>query len=64
MNIKICKPEILLRKIVDMAFAGHFHVQDATSQDPYRKFETVNYITNNGYTYLVEDYMQQLKDEI
>lgn len=60
-NIKIFKPEILLRKIADMAFAGKFCVQGGHSQDPYRKVETVNYIANHGYTYLVEDYLQEIK---
>lgn len=62
-NIKIFKPEILLRKIADMTFEGKFRSQDQKYfQDPNREVETVNYLVNHNYKYLVEDYIQKIED--
>lgn len=62
-NIKIFKPEILLRKIADMAVEGKF---DGTSEifleNQDRTEETINYIVNNRYGYLVDDYVKQIND--
>lgn len=60
-NIKIFKPEILLRKIADMAFGGKFHTLDQA--DPHRKIETVNYLVDYNYGYLVEDYIQEIDNK-
>lgn len=63
-NLKIFKPEILLRKIADMAFAGKFHsLEQKYLDDPNREVETVNYLVNNNYGYLVEDYVQEIKNK-
>lgn len=59
-NIKIFKPEILLRNIADMAFEEKFSTEDRN--DPYKKAETIHYIANYGYGYLVEDYLEKLED--
>lgn len=60
-NIKIFKPEILLRNIADMAFESKFPTEDRN--DPYKKAETIHYIANYGYGYLVEDYLKEIKDK-
>ena len=63
-NIKIFKPEILLRKIADMAFDGKFYSQDQEySEDPNREVEIVNYLANYNYSYLVEDYIRKIEDK-
>lgn len=59
-NIKIFKPEILLRKIADMAFENKFDTLD--QEDPYKKAETIYYIANSGYRYLVEGYIEELEN--
>lgn len=59
-NLKIFKPEILLRKMADMAFEEKFPTEDGS--DPYKKAETIHYINNYGYGYLVEDYLEVLED--
>lgn len=59
-NIRMFKPEILLRKITDMAFDEKFKGPNA--DDPYKKAETVYYIANNGYGYLMEDYLEKIDD--
>ena len=59
-NLKIFKPEILLRKMADMAFEEKFPTEDG--EDPYKKAETIYYIANYGYKYLVEDYLEVLED--
>lgn len=60
-NIKMFKPEILLRKITDMAFDEKFKGPNA--DDPYKKAETVYYIANNGYGYLVDDYLERIENK-
>lgn len=63
-NFKLFKPETLLRKIAELAFEGRFRGSDqATPEDPERKAETIHYITNNQYGYLVEDYMEQISQK-
>ncbi len=58
-NIKIFKPEILLRKIADRAVEEKFtNLSETSTIDPYRKNETVNYIVNQKYGYLLEDDME------
>lgn len=59
-NLKIFKPEILLRKMADMAFEEKFPTLDGN--DPYKTAETIYYIANYGYKYLVEDYLEVLED--
>jgi len=61
-NIALFKPEILLRKIVEMAFAGKFkHSEQVDTEDPNREAETVYYLINNQYGYLVDDYVKQIE---
>lgn len=63
-NIKIFKPEILLRKIADMAYEGRFkHSEHAHPLDPDRKVETVYYLADNDYGYLVEDYLEEIESK-
>ena len=62
-NIKIFKPEILLRKIAEMAFDGKFNNLDPASiEDQNREIETVHYLVNNQYGYLVEDYIKEIEN--
>jgi hypothetical protein len=60
-NIAIFKPEILLQKIVEMTFAGKFsYFEPGVLQgDPMRKDEIVNYLMDNNYSYLVDDYVEK-----
>lgn len=58
-NIKIFKPEILLRKIADMAFEGKFN----NLENQHREVETVNYLIKYNYSYLVEDYIEKLANK-
>ena len=60
-NMKFFKPEILLRKIVEMTFNGKFSTSNP--EDPNREVETVNYLVNNRYGYLIEDYLEKLKNK-
>lgn len=62
-NIALFKPEILLRQLADKAFAGEFHQQEKIySEDPDRKVETINYLRNNQYGYLVKDYIEEIEN--
>lgn len=59
-NIAMFKPEILLRKIVEMTFDGKFHTtDDLYFDDPTRENEIINYLIQNNYGYLVEDYAKE-----
>jgi Ca2+/Na+ antiporter len=61
-NIVIFKPEILLRKIADMAMEGKFNTLDETSfEERGRELETIHYLEDYHYGYLVEDYVQELE---
>lgn len=61
-NIKFFKPEILLRRIVEMAFAGKFMTSNPVYLgDINRKMESVNYLVLNRYGYLVEDYIEKVQ---
>lgn len=63
-NIAVFKPEILLRKMADMTFAGHFFgttTGTGPTDDPYRKYELINFLIANNYGYLVEDYIEELE---
>lgn len=63
-NIKLFKPEILLRKIADMAFEGKFNnLNETYTEDPNREVETVNYLVNHQYGYLVEDYVKEIENK-
>ena|SRR5699024_4225409 len=63
-NIKMFKPEILLRKIADMAMDGKFnHLDSANSVDQAREIERLNYLIVNNYGYLVEDYIATIKKD-
>ena len=63
-NIKLFKPEILLRKIADMAMEGKFNHLDSTHLvDQAREIETLNYLIDNNYGYLIEDYMAAIKKD-
>lgn len=53
-NISIFKPEILLRKIADMAMEGKFN-----QESQFRQIETIDFLQHNNYGYLVEDYLEQ-----
>lgn len=62
-NIKMFKPEILLRKIADLAFEGRFNnINEIYPEDPYREMETINYLVSYRYGYLVEDYLKKLEN--
>lgn len=52
--------ENLLRKMADMAFEEKF--TDLNAEDPHKKAETIYYIANYGYGYLIEDYLEVLED--
>lgn len=58
-NLKFFKPEILLRKIVDMALDNKFST--VNPGDPNRKIETVYYLVDYRYGYLVEDYVDKIE---
>src|SRR5699024_28516 len=61
-NIAMLKPEILLREIAEMTFEGKFYsADDDYFDDPTKKYEIVNFLTNNNYEYLVEDYVDQIE---
>lgn len=57
-NIAMIKPEILLRKIAEMTFAGRFAVL-TDPNDPKREQELINFYQNNNYAYLIEDYLEE-----
>lgn len=60
-NIKFFKPEILLRKMADMAFDGKFNT--INPKDPNRKIDTVYYLVDNRYGYLVGDYVDKIENK-
>lgn len=60
-NIAMIKPNILLRKIADMTFAGKYEVPgEIDHPDPKREYEIINFLIQNNYGHLVEDYAEQL----
>lgn len=60
-NIAVIKPTILLRKIADMTFAGKFEaIGDMNHPDPKREYEIVDFLIQNNYGHLIEDYAEQL----
>lgn len=62
-NIKIFKPEIMLRKIADMTFAGKLYSLDHNYfEDPSRKTEIVSYLVKNDYGYLIKDYIEKTEN--
>lgn len=63
-NIKMFKPVILLRKIADMAFDGKFKDLDLIYMEiQNRKAETISYLVDHQYGYLVEDYVKQIENK-
>lgn len=59
-NIAMLKPEILLRKISEMTFEGKFHsFDDEYFEDPTREYQITNYLIQNNYGYLIEDYVEE-----
>lgn len=57
-NIAMIKPEKLLRKMVEMTFNGKFsHTDFIDPADPNRENEIVNFLIQNNYEYIVEDYV-------
>lgn len=63
-NIRLFKPEILLLEIADMAFDGKFNNLDQThTEDQNREVETVYYLVDNQYGYLVEDYVKKIENK-
>lgn len=62
-NIKIFKPEILLRKIADRTFEGKLYsLEPNYFEDPSRKTEIVSYLVKNGYSYLIKDYVKKTEN--
>ena len=62
-NVKLFKPEILLRTIADMTFDGKFYSTDKKySQDPSREMQIVHYLINIRYDYLIKDYIKEKED--
>lgn len=56
-NIAMLKPEILLRKIAEMTFAGKFYrLDNEYFEDPTREYQITNFLIKNNYGYLIEDY--------
>jgi len=63
-NISLFKPEILLEKVVEMTFDGEFYrIDHINPEDPMREHEIVNYLMNNNYGYLVEDYIENYQQK-
>ncbi len=59
-NISMLHPEILLRRIVEMTFAGKFqHEKLMDLEDPNREYELVQFLDSYNYSHLVEDYVKQ-----
>lgn len=59
-NIAMLKPEILLRKIAEMTFTGKFYsLDDEYLEDPTREYQITNFLIENNYGYLIEDYVEQ-----
>ena len=60
-NIAMIKPNILMRKIADMTFAGKFEASGGIDHsDPKRQHEILNFLVQNGYGHLLKDYVKQL----
>lgn len=60
-NVAMIKPNILLRKIADMTFAGKYEVAgDINHPDPKREYEIINFLKQYHYDHLVEDYANKL----
>lgn len=61
-NIRFFRPEILLRTVADMAFEGKFDNMNQTDQFESKKINTVYYLVDNHYGYLVEDYVAMIEN--
>lgn len=56
-NISMLKPEILLKKIAEKTFKGHFLSTDVSNlEDPNREQELINFYRMYGYDYLLKNY--------
>lgn len=59
-NLAFSEPEIFLRKMTEMTFAGKFRQsEDVQTEDPNRKQEWVNFLEKNGYGHLLEEYAKE-----
>lgn len=59
-NIAMLKPEILLRNIAEMTFEGKFYsFEDEYFEDPTREYQITNFLIENNYGYLIEDYVEE-----
>ncbi|MEG0678626.1 MAG: hypothetical protein RR439_02140 [Carnobacterium sp.] len=62
-NIKLFKPEILLRKIADRTFEGKLYSSDKDYlEGASKETEIVHYLVNNNYGYLIKDYIEEVED--
>lgn len=62
-NIKLFKPEILLRKIADRTFEGKLYSSDKDYlEGASKETEIVCYLVNNNYGYLIKDYIEEVED--
>lgn len=60
-NLKFSEPEILLRKLAEMTFAGDFKdTVGSTAEDPNREQELTDFFHKNGYSHIVEEVMQEV----
>ncbi|MCR8967733.1 hypothetical protein [Streptococcus zalophi] len=61
-NISIFKPDILLKKIAEKTFSGHFSNMDLYNiEDPNREQELIDFYHLHGYDYLLKDYLIDFK---
>lgn len=60
-NIKLFKPEILLRKIADKTFNGELYsLNKDYLEGASKETEIVRYLVNNHYGYLIKDYIKEV----
>ncbi|MBJ8349116.1 hypothetical protein [Streptococcus zalophi] len=61
-NISIFKPDILLKKIAEKTFSGHFlKIDPYIMEDLNREQELIEFYHLNGYDYLLKDYVIDFK---
>ncbi len=59
-NLVFHDPEILLRKLTEMTFAGKFARTDKShSEDPYREQEWTDFLEENGYGHIIEEFLNE-----
>ena len=62
-NIKLFKPEILLRKIADRTFDGKMYsLNKDYLEGASKEKEIVRYLVNNNYGYLIKDYIEAVEE--